>query len=407
MKVIFCGSFFSHERHEEIICRSKGAVSNANNLLQHNIIYGLSNFHDNLCCIALPNIGSYPKTYKDKFFKGNDTFLEYGERIIQSTDLPFLNYRIIKHLFRMFSLIKQLSSSLSREHYTLIYFYDCDISFLMCTPLLKILGYKFNTCLIIPDLPTMTGDVDSILIKFLKNTLSILLKNSLRFIDTFSVISSGMIDKLKLDANKTIVIEGIYNGRRDYLFEKDSSCTLKNKNIFYSGAIDERNGIVLLVNAFKRINDPNYTLTIVGEGPLADWLVLQSECDIRINYLGQIKHSSVLELQRKSDLLINPRIPNQSFTSYSFPSKTMEYLASGIPVLMFKLDGVPDEYFKYVTLCHSNTVDALEKSICSILECDYETAISKAKTAKEFILKCKNPYVQCKKLYELNRKFYV
>ena len=38
---------------------------------------------------------------------------------------------------------------------------------------------------------------------------------------------------------------------------------------------------------------------------------------------------------------VNPRQNNEEFTKYSFPSKTMEYLASGVPVVAYKLDGIP------------------------------------------------------------------
>ena len=50
----------------------------------------------------------------------------------------------------------------------------------------------------------------------------------------------------------------------------------------------------------------------------------------------------------KATLLVNPRPTTEEFTIYSFPSKNMEYMASGTPLLTTKLPGMPEEYHQYV-----------------------------------------------------------
>mgnify|MGYP003303651866 CR=1 FL=1 len=44
-------------------------------------------------------------------------------------------------------------------------------------------------------------------------------------------------------------------------------------------------------------------------------------------FTGKIDRSQVLALQRSATVLVNPRRNNEEYTKYSFPSKTMEYLA--------------------------------------------------------------------------------
>ena len=45
---------------------------------------------------------------------------------------------------------------------------------------------------------------------------------------------------------------------------------------------------------------------------------------------------------------MNPRSADAEYTKYSFPSKTIEYLATGVPVVMNRLPGIPEEYEYFV-----------------------------------------------------------
>ena len=73
---------------------------------------------------------------------------------------------------------------------------------------------------------------------------------------------------------------------------------------------------------------------------------LKSHANIR--YFGFVSHERALELQAKAALLINPRSPKGVFTRYSFPSKTLEYMRSGKPVVCHRLEGIPEEYDPYL-----------------------------------------------------------
>jgi glycosyltransferase involved in cell wall biosynthesis len=103
-------------------------------------------------------------------------------------------------------------------------------------------------------------------------------------------------------------------------------------------------------------------------------------------------------------LLVNPRTPEGEFTRFSFPSKTMEYLASGVPTLLYKLPGIPEEYYKYCYTLEDVSPTALADKITEILRSDAIELQEKGKKAREFILAEKNPEVQCNKIYQLIEK---
>ena len=99
-------------------------------------------------------------------------------------------------------------------------------------------------------------------------------------------------------------------------------------------------------------------------------------------------------------LLVNPRTPEGEFTKYSFPSKTMEYMASGVPVLMYRLPGIPEEYFNYCYKVEDVGETALTKAIEDVLNKSSEELANMGKSAREFILEHKNPIAQMGKVVE-------
>jgi glycosyltransferase involved in cell wall biosynthesis len=101
-----------------------------------------------------------------------------------------------------------------------------------------------------------------------------------------------------------------------------------------------------------------------------------------------------LELQRAASVLVNPRRPEGEFTKYSFPSKTMEYLASSKQVIMHRLPGMPPEYLEHLTIPATPDASGLAQALRAVsARSKDERAISGAQ-ARAFILASKSPDAQ-------------
>ena len=100
-------------------------------------------------------------------------------------------------------------------------------------------------------------------------------------------------------------------------------------------------------------------------------------------------------------LLINPRSSAGEFTKYSFPSKTMEYMLSGKPVIMYKLDGIPNEYDEYLYYVEGNSAEDMKNSIVDLLEADKFDVFKRAEKSANFVLENKKPSIQAKKILDL------
>ncbi|MBE6584946.1 MAG: glycosyltransferase, partial [Ruminococcaceae bacterium] len=80
---------------------------------------------------------------------------------------------------------------------------------------------------------------------------------------------------------------------------------------------------------------------------------------------------------------------------YSFPSKTMEYMASGKPVVMYRLDGIPSEYDPYLFYAdpEADPVDGMREILSWVLS-HKEEASERAALARKFVTTQKNAHIQ-------------
>ena len=171
--------------------------------------------------------------------------------------------------------------------------------------------------------------------------------------------------------------------------------------IFYAGSLMEIYGIGNLVEGFLSAQLPNAELHIYGSGDYTEKLKKQAEGNKAIRYCGVAPNSDIVKAELAATLLVNPRPTNEDYTKYSFPSKNMEYMASGTPVLTTKLPGMPEEYYPYVYLLEDESAEGMAKALKEILSQPEEELAQKGAAAKAFVLREKSNTAQAKKLLEL------
>ena len=135
------------------------------------------------------------------------------------------------------------------------------------------------------------------------------------------------------------------------------------KTVLYTGTLSGKFGLQTLLDAFSLIDDSEYQLWICGSGSMEDQICKAAEKDSRIQFKGFLPKKEIAKLQTICDVLINPRTDEGEYTKYSFPSKTMEYLLSGSKVVMYRLSGIGDEYYRFIHTIEDTSAESMMHAI--------------------------------------------
>ena len=174
----------------------------------------------------------------------------------------------------------------------------------------------------------------------------------------------------------------------------------------YAGGVSKQYGLETLVEGFRKADIPNTALHIYGPGDYVPRLKRIAGEDPRIVYGGMLMNREVVEKEMDATLLVNPRPTGEEYVKYSFPSKTMEYMASGTPVLTTRLPGMPREYDPYVFFIEEETEEGIAQALKQVFTDTDEALFQKGMEARRFVLEQRNNVVQAGKIIAMleNRK---
>ncbi len=398
--ILFLGRLYPRELETEIVSKSHDNMEDAQNALQWNLIEGLDRINNTpVKIINIIPVGSYPKYYDDCYIKTR--FFKHHPKA-EDINVGYLNLCYAKHPLLKYYIFPYAKDWAARKtgKQKIIFLYTMDNDFLYCVKRLKRIDPSIHCCTVIADLPdymNLSIRKRRVLSWYLKHVTKSI-KRKVKYTDSFVLLTKLMKEYLMIN-KPFVVIEGISTDAFSGIVTKVDSTVLKT--IVYTGTLHEKFGILLLLEAFSRIDKDNYRLIICGIGDSADKVKNMAKADKRIEYKGQLPHKEVLELQLQATILVNPRQNNEEFTKYSFPSKDMEYLSSGRPVVAYKLDGIPDEYDDYIQYVRDNSIDALSLKLVDVCEKSNEELEAIGRRGKEFVLREKNKFVQTERIMEM------
>lgn len=184
-----------------------------------------------------------------------------------------------------------------------------------------------------------------------KKIISYLAKYDMRRYEQYVVLSSEFM-KVIPESKKKMLLQG---GIDDEVFGMFGMPDSDNEvfRFYYSGYLSEENGVRMLLDAFKDIDDTSTELMISGKGPLESYVKKCAETDSRIKYYGYVSNEHYYNLLNRAHCVVNPRDMNISQNQNNFPSKIMEYLASGRIIMSTKFAGW-DNFKKVIFFVDSN-----------------------------------------------------
>ena len=399
MKILVLGSLFRHEDELSLLKKSKIGLQNQANTFQWALIKGFDSILNKPVDIVnvLP-VGTYPKQYEDLMLRGKKWEHQPGahDEEIWTVNLPFLKQNIRAILCR--KAIQKWIKNNEHEELFIIILYSY-LPFLMA---IKNVPQNVKIILIVPDIPEYMDLRSSIPlpIKIFRSLHDKIFYWLINRIDGFVLLTEQMKYPLNIGTRPYVVVEGLV----DHDLVKPSDNTIRDINkkvILYTGSLNIQFGIMGLLDAIDLIVNDNYEFWICGAGEAEKEIEKRCAHDKRIKYFGYVAKNEILQLQQKATALINPRNNEGEYTKYSFPSKTMEYLVSGKPVIMYKLDGIPDEYDPFLYYIAGNSPRDIANKIVEVIEKTQAELDECGDRARQFVMRNKNHIVQARKILSL------
>lgn len=395
--MLFLGCLFKEEDEKKILELSNSGVSNAANTFQWNLLNGLNNT-TSIDIINILPVGTYPKHYKRLFLKTNKWMWKENK---DNLEIGAINIPGLKQYLIYKKVKKEIKTRLSNsKRVSNIVIYSTYLPFLKAV---YKLDRRVKITLIVTDLPEFYDlSKVGILRKILRKIYNYFIYKYLSRIDSFVLLTEQMKKPLKVGERQYIVVEGIADTENidesnDNLFYKKND----TKIILYTGTLHYQYGIKSLLEAFMLIKNNDYELWICGSGEAEDEIKKLLFEDKRIKFFGFLAKDEVKKLQQKATVLVNPRPNEGEYTKYSFPSKTMEYMTSGKPVIMYKLDGIPDEYDEYLYYFNGTSPENIATKILEVCEQSEQELILFGQKAKHFVVDNKNEIIQAKRILNM------
>lgn len=369
--LLLCG-YFESKYQKEITNKTKTWVENAANTFQQRLIKGFKQQNINLTIVSAPFIGPWPTAYQDVIFKQ----FEAGASDEGITYVGFNNIWGYRNISRTAALKKQVLTFIknSKSEKRAVIVYSPHTPFLEAAIYAKSIDPSVHIHMVVPDLPqymNLSKKAHPIYDFFKRIDIKKFYQLNSR-VDSYMLLTKHMAEKMEVGDRPYIVVEAII----DEVPEQLGNGHPRGKVIAYAGKLVESFGVKRLVEAFEMIDDPEVQLHICGGGELRSYIEDMAKKDKRITYFGMVPAEKAHEILMNADVLVNPRLNNDEYTKYSFPSKNVEYLLTGNAVVAYMLDGMPEDYREYMCIPTNDSSAALTEAMINALSCKHMNAFS-------------------------------
>lgn len=316
--------------------------------------------------------------------------------------IPFINVFGLKQLTRFLGclvfLIRWSLAHRGRKRNVLLYgLISAHLWAVLCARLL----FAMNGTVLITDLPGLGIPREPWWRRVLRPIDRSLINRAVQVLDGFIVLTRQIAEDYLPNA-PAIVMEGILSVESEALANANQQPGGQPEEfvVLYAGVLQRSYGITMLLEAFAKLPKTGFSLLLLGRGDMEAEIRRRAEQDPRICFLGFVSPAEVFRRCLQATVLVNPRPSGECFTPYSFPSKILEYMAAGRPVITTRLPGIPAEYDPYVVWLDRETPEGLASLLLQLREQPAARLHDLGRRGREFVLQEKNYRRQGKRIVE-------
>lgn len=401
MKILYIGSIISEKLADEITLASKRKPSTAAVNFQRNLLKGFSVENADIEVYSIVPVAMYPGSpYLTSPREKESRIFQYNIKQLQFVNLP-----IFKQISIFFSVLFSvlfwcIRNRKTKEKCVLVYgqyVYAALPQIMLCRML------HIKSCNIVTDPIRYTSNYSllPIIKRMMLSTQWFLMERIKCGYSAFILLTEAMIDEYITGETPYIILEGIADTA---IFEGIPAMPkVYPPVIMYAGALTDGFGISKLLDAIPAMKT-KAQLWLFGAGDCEERIKQEQMKSPNIVFWGKVPWKEMLQHMTEASVLVSVKPTDQSHTQFQFPSKIMEYMASGTPVASTMVEGIPAEYFEYIYPIPLDNADGITKTLDMILSLDEDDRKAKGALAKQFISEEKNCHVQAKRILQvLNR----
>ena len=343
--------------------------------------------------ISCRPIASFPKG--PLWIKKETVTLDSGRELLI---LPVLNLKVIKNIFWGFCL-KKIIKKWARENVdrkVLVYnIYTPPISQLY--KICKKTKSKLFAILYDLGVPPSTLKLNWIT----RWGYKAMEKKAYKYIPRLNgriVINETIIKEYAPDKDFLLIDGGVNNNIINRLFPLTERSQNSPLVLTLAGMLWNQNGTKLVLDCLSRNPDLNIIVNFAGNGQDVEKIKEAAKTDSRIHYLGLLDPKELFNLYAKSDVLLNLRIEEKN--DMHFPSKLLEYIATGKHVISTPIAHAERDYGDFITVLPEISSESLCYVIKQLLKIDSKVLLNKGLKARQFMIENRNWEVRTKQILE-------
>ncbi len=364
LNVLFLGAF----PPQFIIKKSKGRIDSRYRASEA-LIKGLRNQEEvNLKVITSPDLYSYPQgpLYINREYNSIEDLT-----LVSSLNIPF-----VKQLWTILSMMFEARKHIKRCEGKVVVIIPYIVFRHVLTLRLLHLFYRqrvIQAC-VVPDIFFPKERIHRII-----NRCTEKMASKFQF---FVLYTQKMAEYLCVPKDRFIVVEGFREVSKREPENVDGAF-----KVVYAGLLQFNYGITRLLEAMKYIKDPEVQLHLYGEGNATMLIEKACESDCRIHFHGKVTNEESINAIYSASVLINPRNSKDGeYVEYSFPSKDIQYMATGIPTLLCKLPSMPTEYYGHFIDIGDAAPEQIATSIIYVKNMNCEQRKMLGECSRRFII---------------------
>lgn len=171
----------------------------------------------------------------------------------------------------------------------------------------------------------------------------------LRALNGIIVLNNAFLVNKKINIRTLISRIGFSGVDTDYAMKLYKSCR-KRPVVVFAGTLNPDNGIDLILETITKNKDLEVKFNFYGYGEKSRDVEELAKIDGRVEFMGVVLDDVLNEVIQDSDYLICLRNPESISCEYSFPSKLIKFMGSGVPVIANDFPGLRDDYKNHLVL---------------------------------------------------------